>query len=194
MYGAGGHAKVILDILKSNHIAVLEIFDDNPDLTEFMGIPISHSEVLSPVIVSIGNNKIRKIIVDKLKGVEYSPAVFAHSVIKSNYATIEEGTVVMQGAIIQSSVKIGKHSIINTRASIDHDCVLQDYVHIAPGVILCGNVQIGEGSFIGAGTTIMQGIRVGKWSVIGAGSVVLKDIPDHVTAVGSPCKIIKQHI
>jgi acetyltransferase-like isoleucine patch superfamily enzyme len=96
----------------------------------------------------------------------------------------------MQGAIIQSSVKIGKHSIINTRASIDHDCVIQDYVHIAPGVILCGNVQIGEG----AGTTIMQGIRVGKWSVIGAGSVVLKDIPDHVTAVGSPCKIIKQHI
>jgi acetyltransferase-like isoleucine patch superfamily enzyme len=66
-------------------------------------------------------------------------------------------------------------------------------VHIAPGSILCGSVQIGEGSLIGAGSTIIPGVRIGKWTVIGAGSVVTKDIPDHVTAVGSPCKIIKQH-
>jgi sugar O-acyltransferase (sialic acid O-acetyltransferase NeuD family) len=193
LYGAGGHAKVVLDILESNHTVVSGIFDDNPDIREFMGIPVSHSGVFSPLIVSVGNNIIRKAIVDKLTDVEYISAVFARSVTKSNYATVDEGTIVMQGVIIQSSVNIGKHSIINTGALIDHDCVIRDYVHIAPGAILCGNVQVGEGSFIGAGATIMPGIKIGKWSIVGAGSVVIKDIPDHVTAVGSPCKIIKQH-
>jgi acetyltransferase EpsM len=71
--------------------------------------------------------------------------------------------------------------------------LIGDYVHIAPGAILCGNVEVGEGSFIGAGSTIMQGIKIGKWAVIGAGSVVVRDIPDHVTALGSPCRIIKEN-
>jgi sugar O-acyltransferase (sialic acid O-acetyltransferase NeuD family) len=193
LYGAGGHAKVIIDILKSNQITVPKIFDDNPDIHTFMEIPVLHTDIHSPVIISIGNNEVRKKIVNELNNVVFSPAVIAQSVSVSDFATVDEGTVVMQGVIIQSSVKIGKHSIINTGASIDHDCLIQDYVHIAPGAILCGNVQIGEGSFIGAGTTIMQGIKIGKWSVIGAGSVVIRDIPDNVTAFGSPCKIIKQH-
>jgi UDP-3-O-[3-hydroxymyristoyl] glucosamine N-acyltransferase len=72
----------------------------------------------------------------------------------------------MQGAIIQSSVKIGKHCIINTGVSVDHDCVIQDYVHVAPRCTLCGNVEIGEGSLIGAGTVVMPNISIGKWSVI----------------------------
>jgi sugar O-acyltransferase (sialic acid O-acetyltransferase NeuD family) len=192
LYGAGGHAKVILDILKSNQIIVPAIFDDNPNIDTFMGIPVRHTDIQSPMIISIGNNVIRKKIVEQLHNVAFAPAALAMSVTVSDSVTLDTGTVVMQGAIIQSSVTIGKHSIINTRASIDHDCVIQDYVHIAPGVILCGNVQIGEGSFIGAGTTIMQGIKIGRWSVIGAGSVVVRDIPDQVTAFGSPCKIIKQ--
>jgi sugar O-acyltransferase (sialic acid O-acetyltransferase NeuD family) len=191
LYGAGGHAKVILDILKSNQITVPAIFDDNPDMDIFMGIPVAHTDIQSPLIISIGNNVIRKKIAEQLCNKVFAPAALARSVTVSDSATFDAGTVVMQGAIIQSSVIIGKHSIINTRSSIDHDCVIQDYVHIAPGVVLCGNVQIGEGSFVGAGTTIMQGIKIGKWSVIGAGSVVVRDIPDHVTAFGSPCKIIK---
>jgi sugar O-acyltransferase (sialic acid O-acetyltransferase NeuD family) len=193
LYGAGGHAKVILDILKSNRIIVPAIFDDNPDIDTFMGIPVTHTDIQSPLIISIGNNVIRKKIAGQLHNVAFAPAALAMSVTVSDSATLDAGTVVMQGVIIQSSVTIGKHSIINTRASIDHDCIIEDYVHIAPGAILCGNVQIGEGSFIGAGTTIMQGIKIGKWSVIGAGSVVVRDIPDQVTAFGSPCKIIKQH-
>ncbi|MDR0680551.1 MAG: acetyltransferase [Dysgonamonadaceae bacterium] len=190
LYGAGGHAKVIIDILKSNRITVSEIFDDNPAIHTFMGIPVSHTNIRSPLIISIGNNAIRKKIVEKFNNVIYYPALLANSVSISDLASIKEGTVVMQGAIIQSSAQIGKHVIINTRASIDHDCLIEDYVHIAPGAILCGNVEVGEGSFIGAGTTIMQGIKIGKWSIIGAGSVVVRDIPDNVTAFGNPCRII----
>jgi sugar O-acyltransferase (sialic acid O-acetyltransferase NeuD family) len=194
LYGAGGHAKVVIDILKSNHINVPEIFDDNPDISTFMGIPVSHTDIRSPLIISIGNNIVRKKIVEKFNNVVFNPAILDSSVTVSDRVSMEEGTVVMQGAIIQSSARIGKHVIVNTRASIDHDCRISDYVHIAPGAILCGNVEIGEGAFIGAGTTIMQGIKIGKWSVVGAGSVVVRDIPDNVTAFGSPCRIIKQQL
>jgi sugar O-acyltransferase (sialic acid O-acetyltransferase NeuD family) len=193
LYGAGGHAKVIIDILKSNHIIVPEIFDDNPDIKTFMGIPVSHADIRSPLIISIGNNAVRKKIVEKLGNILFSPALLDLSVTVSDMVSIEEGTVVMQGVIIQSSAKIGKHAIINTRASIDHDCLIRDYVHIAPGAILCGNIEIGEGTIIGAGTIIKPGVKIGKWTVIGAGSVVVRDIPDGVTAFGNPCKIIKDN-
>jgi len=191
LYGAGGHAKVILDILKSNDISVPGIFDDNLDLDSFMGIPVSHAEIDSPLIISIGNNPVRKTIAEKINPDLFSPYCSDKSAIISPSASIEKGTVVMQGVVIQSSVKIGKHCIINTRASIDHDCLIEDYVHIAPGTILCGNVEIGEGSFIGAGTTVIPGIKIGKWAVIGAGTIVIKDVPDYAVVVGNPGKIIK---
>ena len=191
LYGAGGHAKVILDILKSNGIVVPKIFDDNPNINSFMGIPVSRENIQSPLIISIGNNSVRKTIVERFNSSVYNPTVWSKQAIISDTVAMGEGTVVMQNTVIQSSVRIGKHCIINTKASIDHDCLIEDYVHIAPGVILCGNVEIGEGSLIGAGTTIIPGIKIGKWSIVGAGSVVVKDIPDRVMALGSPCKTIK---
>ena len=87
--------------------------------------------------------------------------------------------------------QVGRHCIINTGASVDHECVIEDYVHISPHSTLCGNVSVGAGSWIGAGTTVIPGVKIGKWSVIGAGSVVTKDIPDRVLAVGNRCEIIK---
>ena len=189
LYGAGGHAKVILDILKSSNIIVSGVFDDNPAIESLMGIPVSHEKTGFPLIVSVGNNRIRKDIVEKFDNAAFSAFVCDKSAIISDCASIEKGTVVMQGAIIQSSAKIGNHCIINTGVSIDHDCTIQDYVHIAPGCTLCGDVKVGEGSLIGAGSVVIPGIRIGKWSVIGAGSVVTRDIPDNAIAYGSPCKI-----
>jgi acetyltransferase EpsM len=81
--------------------------------------------------------------------------------------------------------------IINTNASVDHHCIIEDFVHIAPSSTLCGNVKVGEGSHVGAGSTIIQNIRIGKWCVIGAGAVITKDIPDYSLVVGVPGKIIK---
>lgn len=99
--------------------------------------------------------------------------------------------MIMQNAVVQSSSKIGKHCIINTSASIDHDCLIEDFVHISPNSALCGNVKVGEGTWIGAGSTIIPGVKIGKWSIIGAGSVVTKDIPDYSLAVGNRCRVIK---
>lgn len=190
LYGASGHAKVIIDILKANHESVEALFDDDESLTHLLDYPVLRpSEVRGPLIISIGNNRIRSNIANMLS-VEFGRAIHPLSIV-SQVTKINVGSVVMPGAIIQSCVSIGKHCIINTGASVDHDCTIGDFVHIAPHSTLCGNVSVGEGTFIGAGCTIAPGVKIGSWSVIGAGSVVTKDIPDHVLAVGNRCKIIK---
>ncbi len=190
LYGAGGHAKVIIDVLKSKGLLVKEIFDDNPEIIKCMNIPVVNTEVHSPLIISIGNNKTRKAVVEKLQGVSYTKAISEFSIV-SESSTVGLGSVVIQGAVVQASVIIGEHVIINTGATVDHDCVIQDYVHIAPGCNLCGNVEVGEGTFIGAGTTIIPGVKIGKWAVVGAGSVIRNNIPDNVMVAGNPSRIYK---
>ncbi len=190
LYGASGHAKVIMDILMANNICIDALVDDNPLLNELHGIPVIHSaERLSPFIISIGSNKIRKMIAERLDA-GFIKAMHPSAII-SSFAKIEEGTVVMQGAIIQADAKIGRHCIINTAATIDHDCVIEDYVHISPNASLCGNVHIGEGTQIGVGAVVAPGVKIGKWSLICAGSVVTKDIPDNCVAGGNRCEIIR---
>lgn len=190
LYGASGHAKVIIDIIKAQGGVVEGLVDDNPNLKELGGIPVLHDVTgLSPFIISIGNCKVRKMIVERLN-CEFATAIHPTAII-SPTATIGEGTVVMQGAIIQAEVQIGKHCIINTKASIDHECVIGDYVHIAPGCTICGDVHVGEGTWIGVGTTIIQGVHVGKNCFIGAGSVIVKDIPENCKAYGITCKIVE---
>lgn len=191
LYGASGHAKVIMDILKANGKPIGGLFDDNPELKELSGYPVLHEKIERvPLIVSIGNNKIRKKIAEKID-CRFEKGIHPSSIV-SESAEIGEGTVIMQGSIIQADAKIGKHCIINTGASVDHECILEDYVHISPHATLCGNVSIGEGTWVGAGSTIIQGVKIGKWCIIGAGSVVTKDIPDNMLAVGNRCKIIKE--
>lgn len=191
LYGASGHAKVIIDILNANGIKIEGLVDDNPEITDLLGYPVSHQYTgHSPLIISIGNNTIRKMIAEKISA-DFATAIHPTAVI-SPAATVGDGSVVMQGAIVQSCAKIGKHCIINTGASVDHECIIEDYVHVSPHATLCGNVHVGEGSWIAAGSVVLPGIKIGKWSVIGAGSVVSKNIPDGVLAVGNRCKIIKK--
>lgn len=190
LFGARGHAKVIIDILRAENIEINGLVDDNSEINELCGYPVFHNRSgLFPIIVSVGKNSVRKKIVHQLKG-EFGRAIHPSAIV-SDTAVILEGTVVMQGAIIQTETKIGAHCIINTGASIDHECTIEDYVHISPHATLCGNVTIGEGTWIGAGSTIIQGIKIGNWCIIGAGTVVTKDIPDNVVAYGSPCKIVE---
>jgi len=190
LIGASGHAKVIIDILKSQGVEVEALYDDNENITELLGKPVLHQEeITSPLIISIGSNKIRKRLAEKLN-VEFGTAIHSSSIV-STFATVGAGSVVMQGAIIQSCAKVGKHCIINTGATVDHDCEINDYVHISPNTTLCGIVSVGEGTHIGAGSVVLPGIKIGNWCVIGAGSVVAKDLPDHVLAAGNRCKIVK---
>lgn len=195
LYGASGHAKVIIDILRDAAIPVAGVFDDNPTIREVSGIPAmgpyAGQALEAPLLISIGDNGIRRRIAQNIQ-VDFGTAIHPSAIVSSS-ATVQDGTVVMQGAIIQASANIGKHVIVNTGASIDHDCQIGDYAHISPGAVLSGNVQIGEGTHIGAGAVVIPNLKIGRWCKIGAGAVVIRDIPDGVTAVGNPARIIKEH-
>lgn len=191
LYGASGHAKVVLDILKANNVEVTALIDDNKEISSLSGVPVLHEMVLnsSPLIISIGSNEIRKKIANSLS-VEYVSAIHPQAII-SDSASVGCGTVVMPGVIIQADSKIGMHGIINTGASIDHDCEIGDFAHIAPRSTLCGNVRVDQGAWVGAGATVIQGIKIGKWATIGAGTVVTKDVPDYAVVAGVPAKILR---
>ena len=200
LYGASGHAKVILDILKACDIKMEGLIDDNPSVNELMGFPVFHHRLdLHPVIVSIGNCATRRKVVEQiaeaLHATPFDAAVFGTAVhpsaIVSETAHIGVGSVVMQGAIIQTCAQIGRHGIVNTGAKIGHECVIGDYVNVDSGVILCNNVTVGDDTWIGAGSTIIQGIHIGNHVVINAGSVVVQDVPDGCTAYSNPCRIRK---
>lgn len=193
LFGASGHGKVIKEIIEANGQKVDAFVDDNPSVNECGGRPVMHDATgLTPMIVSIGVNRIRKMIVERLKAkntnVEFGTAIHPSAVVSPS-AKIGEGTVVMAGAVINANAVIGKHCIVNTGATIDHDCVIEDYCHIAPGTHISGATHVGEGTWIGVGSSVIQCLNIGKNSMIGAGSVVVKDIPDEVTAYGCPAKI-----
>ncbi|MGN0050150.1 MAG: acetyltransferase [Prevotella sp.] len=197
LFGASGHGKVIKDILNANGIKVEAFVDDNLQVNECAGRKVLHdTKGLSPMIVSIRVNNIRRIVVDRLVAkanadglpLEFATAIHP-SATASPSAKIGKGTVVMAGAVINADAVIGKHCIVNTGATVDHDCVIGDFCHIAPGANISGGTHIGEGTWIGVGACVIQCLTIGKDCMIGAGSVVVKDIPDGVIAYGNPCKV-----
>lgn len=205
IFGASGHAKVVVDIIEqSGNYAIAMLLDDNPQLKDsiFSGYPvaggrgdletISATTPLGRGVVAIGSNHIRQSVAAWLaeNGIGFITALHPSARIARG-VTLSAGTVVMANAVINSDTYIGKHVIINTSASIDHDCVIGDGVHIAPGTTLCGSVSVGKNSMVGAGSTIIPNLKIGENVVIGAGSTVISDLPDNVTAVGSPARIIK---
>ena len=194
LYGAGGHAKVVISCLTASGIPVAGIFDDDPSNNCISNISVisGYSKTFletEAIIVAVGDNKLRKAIVDKVNH-KFGLAIHPSTIIDTS-VMVSEGTVIMHGSIIQADVILGKHVIINTRASIDHDCQIGDFVHLAPGATLCGNVKIGENTFIGAGTVVVPNISIGSNCFIAAGSVVTENIPDRTTARGNPARIIR---
>lgn len=193
LFGASGHAKVIMDIIEAQGDSVACLYDDAPHCSELHGKVVhmaSESQVEGPLIISIGSNCDRKYIADKYT-LDYAKAIHPQSIISPS-AVVGDGSMVMQGAIIQSDTSIGRHCIINSGATIDHECKIGDFVHILPHATLCGNVQVGEESWIGAGATIIPSIKIGKWSTIGAGATVIRDVKDNSIVAGIPAKIIKK--
>jgi len=194
IFGVSGHAKVILDTLQVTQNKIGTLYDDRAPYSflDYKVIKPSFIDAKNSFIIAIGNNKTRKKIATTLLAANSFGKAIHPSAIIANSAMINAGTVVMAKAIINASSKIGKHVIINTGSIIEHDCIINDYIHISPSATLCGNVHIGEGTQIGAGAIILPNINIGKWAIIGAGSVVIKDVPDNVTVVGNPARIIKK--
>lgn len=196
IYGASGHSKVIVEILERLGYEVKGLFDDDLTKKILFNYVISNEKSFLQLpevnwIIGIGDNATRKKVAEN-NLLNYEIAIDVTANI-SKRIEIGKGTTIMPGTTINSSTIIGNHVIINTNASIDHDCVLDDYVHVSPNATLCGGISIGEGAQVGAGAVIIPGIKIGKWVKIGAGSVIIKDVPDYVTIVGNPARIIKLH-
>lgn len=196
--GAGGHAKVVLGTLQAMSAPVKAVFDDNPSTwgKQILGVPVVGGihrlveEGYRRAVIAIGDNTARRRIAMQLRGTQWVTVVHPHAWIHPS-VQIGEGTVVFAGAVVQPEAQIGSHVIINTGATVDHECIVKDFAHIAPGAHLAGRVEIGEGAFVGMGSSVIQCCRIGAWTVIGAGAAVIRDIPEGVTAVGVPAKVVK---
>ncbi|MDI6505164.1 acetyltransferase [Bacillus sp. N5-665] len=195
--GASGHGKVIADIaLKMNKWKSIAFLDDNENVKSSMGIEIiDKSASISKYIddydffVGIGNNAIREKIQGQLEAEEASIPVLIHpSATIGEQVYLEAGTVVMAGAVINCCTKIGKGCIINTASTVDHDNVIEDYVHISPGAHLAGTVKVGRGTWLGIGSVVSNNINITHSCKIGAGAVVIRDITESRTYVGVPVR------
>jgi sugar O-acyltransferase (sialic acid O-acetyltransferase NeuD family) len=191
IYGTRGHAKVVTDAVKD--FKVVGYFDDASFERGFLGIKVFEYNAKlfksTDLVIAIGDNLTRKRISENVKHSITSIAASSAEISKS--VQYGEGCMILQGSVIQSGAVLGRHVIINTAASVDHDCRIDSFVHIAPNSTLCGKVSVGEGTLVGAGSTVLPGIKIGKWANIGAGSVVTKDVEDNTTVVGNPARRIK---
>ena len=191
LYGAGGHCRVVIDLLEENDFIVSQIVDDDPREATCKGIPILRPlKEYKKVLITIGDCQIRKRISKEIKVEKFLKVIHPKANV-SKSVLLGIGSVIMAGVTIQSGTKIGEHCIINTNASIDHDCIVHDYVHVAPGATVCGECEIGECSWVGAGAVIIQCLKIGKNCTIGAGAVIIEDVPDNAVVVGNPGRIIR---
>lgn len=196
--GAGGHAKVIADIIEKSGDEIVGFLDDNKEIgttiiNEYKVIGDLNNRFTMAVtkenlefIIAIGDNK-------KREEISHSPNLKFYTAIHPSAqigldVRIEEGTVIMANSCINSSAKIGKHCIINTGAIIEHDNIIEDYVHISPNATLGGTVKIGESTHVGIGSIVKNNITICKNCTIGAGAVVVKNILEEGTYVGVPAR------
>lgn len=190
--GASGHGKVIADIARKNGYNEIVFLDDDESVNECGGYPvigksIEAERIDADVIVGIGNSDIRKRIQESVPEEKITTLVHPNAVVAED-AVIGAGTVVMAGAVINPGTRIGKGCIVNTCSSVDHDCTVGDYVHIAVGSHLCGTSTVGNNTWIGAGTTVSNNVAICSGCMIGAGAVVIKNITESGTYVGVPVK------
>ena len=198
--GAGGHAKVIADIIKKSGDSIYGFLDDNISIGTIV-LKRENIKVIGKIedskkinstnndikfIIGIGNNEIRKKIVNSWD-LDYYTAIHPSSQIGID-VVIEEGTVVMANACINSSTRVGKHCIINTGAIVEHDNVLENYVHVSPNATLCGTVEVGLLSHIGAGAVVRNNIQICNNCIIGCGGTVVKNIREPGVYIGNPVK------
>jgi UDP-perosamine 4-acetyltransferase len=200
--GAGGHAKVVIEALHRSSVAILGIVDNDPARVgeKLLGVPVigeddavllhpADSVRLVNALGSVGVSKGRRILFQKMKEKGYYFYLVVHpSAVIAEDVVLSEGAQVMAGAVIQPGTHIGRNAIVNTRASIDHDCRIGDHVHVAPGATLSGGVAVGSGAHIGTGATIIQGITIGSDSMVAAGAVVVRDVADGTTVKGVPAR------
>ncbi len=204
--GGGGHAKVIISILKKLGNYEIVGFTDNQNKTPLLKIPYLGDDTqlealfkngVTNAAIGVGQIKFsdkRKDIVKFLARIGFRfPAIISPGALINEDVQIGKGTVVMDGVIINSGSRIGEFSIINTKSSIDHDCQIGSFTHIAPGVTLCGEVKIGNNVLIGSGANVIQNKSIVDNTLVSAGSSVQKDISQPGIYRGVPAVLIREH-
>lgn len=203
-FGAGGHAKVVIEILQSSKdFELVGLLDPAPELLgqSVLGVPVLGgddclggliSQGVKLFFVGVGStvNLQKRRLLYKLglsQGMKPVDAIHPGSFVSSS-AEIGSGVTVMALAVINATARLGENVVVNTGVIVEHDSVIGSHTHIATGALLCGSVKVGEGSHIGAGSVIRQGINIGKNVLVGAGSVVVKDVQDGTVVIGNPAR------
>lgn len=199
LVGGGGHGRVVLDTAHTAGLDVIGIVDPGHAVGEtILGVPvIGGDEVLerwaagSGWLNGIGANPSltrRRTVFESLFA-RFEVVQLRHpSAIIGGECRLGKGVQLMAGTILQTGSAIGENTVINTGASVDHDCQIGAHCFIGPRATLCGQVRIGEGSFVGAGAVILPGVQIGMGAVIGAGALVNRDVPDGAQVRGSPAR------
>ena len=200
--GAGGHARVAVDCLRLQKGVnlVLALFDDRwAEVHDVDGAPVLgpmdallEAHDWREVFVAIGDNATRQRIAERLIADRRTLVTIIHPhTALSPRAEVAEGTIAVAGSIANAGARVGRCVILNTLSSVGHDCVVEDYAQIAPGVNLGGGAVIERGAFLGIGAKVAPLVRVGAWSVVGAGSVVLGDLPPRSFCYGTPARVVR---
>jgi len=210
IWGSGGHAKVLIDLLGLTGGRVIGLFDNAPVGSVIRGLSVNvgptglaewksrnPSQKTASALVAVGGARGRERLQIQALLEENGfdvPTIVHPQAHVSRSAIIGQGVQVLGLASVAADVKIGDGVILNHGASVDHDCVIGDGVHIAPKATLCGVVTVGDGAFIGAGSVILPRLRVGKNATVGAGAVVTRSVPDGATVVGNPATSLERDL
>lgn len=200
VYGAGGHAKVVIDAIEQlGEFSMIIPADDNPGLQglSLCGYPVLGTraallalpEPRPEALAAIGDNANRMAALSWLQSQGFSIATVIHPDARIGRGVrIDAGTFLAAGVVVNVDATLSQGVIVNTGATVDHDCVIGEGVHIAPGCHLCGGVVVGARSLLGAGCVVVPGVHIGSDVVVGAGSTVLNDVPDGGRVAGSPAR------
>jgi sugar O-acyltransferase (sialic acid O-acetyltransferase NeuD family) len=199
--GGGGHAKVVISVLKKLAVYQIAGYTDRGDKGDILGVPyLGPDEVLgkmAPCGAAIGVGSVlpgntRELLKNLIESLGLSlPPVVSRDAVVNEQVAIGRGSQVFDGAVVNSGVRIGECVILNTNSTVDHDCEIGDFVHVAPGATLSGGVRVGRNSLIGTGASVIQNIRIGQECVIGAGATVVEDILKRGIYAGNPARRIR---
>jgi len=200
-YGAGGHAKSLLEALRSeSRFEVVAMADDDPDLDggDLLGVPVSSRPVESwrdtveHAFVGIGGVvavDARRSAFARLEaaGFVLPPVVHASATV-SERADLGRGAQILAQAVVNASARIGDGAIVNTGAIVEHDCVVGPSAHLGPRAVIGGEVEVGEAAHVGMGAVVVEGLRIGAGAFVAAGAVVVGDVPDGASVAGVPAR------
>ena len=199
--GAGGHGKVVADILRACGTPAAGFVDGDESMRgrTVAGLPVlgamnrlehlAREHGCTSAVVAIGDNRVRLEHAREVEraGLKLASAIHPSANVAAS-ATVGAGVVICMGASVCAEATVGDVSIVNTNAVVDHECELGNSVHVCPNASLAGRVKVGEGGFVGIGASVIQCLSLGAWSIVGAGATVTRDVRAEATVVGVPAR------